>query len=100
MFMKTKLCISTDTEEKVITSPKAQIPKKPAQTGAMKKCEMALCLQIGSAGRIMGPITKALKSANVRIEEAAGIEEKSLNKTPYSSLHNIENTSTPLTVEL
>jgi hypothetical protein len=42
--MKTKLCISTDIEEKVITSPKAPIPKKPAQTGAMKKCEMALCL--------------------------------------------------------
>jgi hypothetical protein len=48
----------------------------------------------------MGPITTALKSANARIEEVAGIEEKSLNKAPYSSLHNIENTSTPLTVEL
>jgi hypothetical protein len=89
MFMKTKLCISTDIEEKVIPSPKAPIPKKTAQTGAMKKCEMALCLQIGTAGRIMNPITTALKSAKLRIEEAAGIEEKSLNKAPYSSLHKI-----------
>jgi hypothetical protein len=37
----------------------------------------------------MNPITTALKSAKIRIEEAARIEEKSLNKAPYSSLHNI-----------
>jgi hypothetical protein len=49
----------------------------------------------------MSPITAALKSAKIRIEETVKIDEKSLYKAPCSGPHNIENTSTTfITVEL